>query len=129
MKYQNIINLLDNIANQPTRFSTNDWVKTNDDARGTYNTNSRIKFKTSMLTSSLCNYSDAYIFVSWTITITRERCNVPVKRLDERNERVIFKNCAPLTDCISKINNTQTDNAKYLDVVILIYNLIEYSYN
>ena len=64
MEYQNIINLLDNIANQPTRFSTNDWVKTNDDARGTYNTNSRIKFKTSMLTSSLCNYSDAYIFVS-----------------------------------------------------------------
>ena len=82
-----------------------------------------------MPTSSLCNYSDAYIFVSWTTTVTGERCNVAAKGLDERNEKIIFKNCAPLTDCISKINNTQTDNAKYLDVVILIYNLIEYSYN
>ena len=55
--------------------------------------------------------------------------NVAAKRLDERNEGVIFKNCAPFTDCISEINNTQIDNANDLDVVMLIYNLIEYSYN
>ena len=131
MEYKNIINLLDNTANQPTRFSTNNWVEINDDARGTYNTSSPIKFKTSMPTSSLCNYSDAYLLVSWIITITGERWKkkVAAKQLDERNEGVIFKNCAPFTDCISEINNTQIDNANDLDVVMLIYNLIKYSYN
>ena len=56
MEYQKIINLLDNTPNQPTKF----WVEINDDSRGTRNTNSQIKFKTSMLRSSLCDYSDAY---------------------------------------------------------------------
>ena len=51
------------------------------------------------------------------------------KRLDQRNKRVIFKNCSPFTDCIREINNTQTDNAKDLDVVMPMYNLIEYSNN
>ena len=41
----------------------------------------------------------------------------------------IFKNCAPFTDCISEINNTQVDNAKYIDIVVPMYNLIEYSDN
>ena len=45
------------------------------------------------------------------------------------NKTVIFKNCAPFTDCISKINNAQVDNAKDIDIVMLMYNLIEYSDN
>ena len=61
MEYQKIINLLDNTPNQPTKFRTKNWVEINDDARVTYNTNSKIKFKTSMLKSSLCDYSDAYM--------------------------------------------------------------------
>ena len=62
MEYQKIINLLDNKPNQPTRFRKKNWVEINDDSRGTYNTISKIKFKTSMLISSLCNYSNnAYI--------------------------------------------------------------------
>ena len=79
----------------------------------------------------VCNYSDAYLLVSWIITITGERWKkkVAAKQLDERNEGAIFKNCAPFTDCISEINNTQIDNANDLDVVMLIYNLIKYSYN
>ena len=71
-----------------------------------------------MLRSSLCDYSDTYILVSGTITITGAGADDAAKRLDERNKGVIFKNCAPFTDCISEINNTQIDNAKYIDVVM-----------
>ena len=71
-------------------------------------------------------YNDAYILVSGTITITGAGADDAAKRLDERNEEVIFKNCAPFTDCISEINITQIDNAKHLDVVMPMYNLIEY---
>ena len=74
-------------------------------------------------------YSDAYLLVSGTITITGAGADDDAKRLDERNKGVIFKNCAPFTDCISEINNTQIDNAKHLDVVMKIYNLIEYGDN
>ena len=52
-----------------------------------------------------------------------------LERLDEKYKGVIFKNCAPFTDWISEINNTQTDNAKDLDVVMLMYNLVKYSDN
>ena len=70
MKYQKMINLLENTPNQPTKFRTKNWVEINDDSRGTCNTNSQIKFKTSMLRSSLCGYSDAYILESGIIIIT-----------------------------------------------------------
>ena len=67
MEYQKIINLSDNTPNQLTKFRTRNLAEINDDSRGTYNTNSLIKFKTSMLRSSLCDYSDTYIFVKGTI--------------------------------------------------------------
>ena len=51
------------------------------------------------------------------------------KRLDERNKGVTFKNCAPFTKCINRINNTEIDNAKDIDIVMPMYNLIEYSDN
>ena len=63
MEYQKIINLLDNTQSQPTKFKTKNWVEINDDVYGTFNSNSRAKFKTSMLRSSVCDYSDAYILV------------------------------------------------------------------
>ena len=69
MEYQKIINLLENTPNQPTKFSTKDWVEINDESRRTYNTNSQIRSKTSMLRSSLCDYSDAYILVKGTLTV------------------------------------------------------------
>ena len=59
-----IINLLDKILNQPSKFRTKSQVEINDDSRETYNTNSQIKFKTTMLKSSLCYHSDAYIFLN-----------------------------------------------------------------
>ena len=71
----------------------------------------------------------AYILVNGTVTITGAGADGAAKRLDKRNKGAIFKNWAPFTDCISKINNTQIDNAKYLDDVMPMYNLIKYSNN
>ena len=70
MGYQKIMQLLHDTPNQPTKFRTKTWVEINNDSRGTYNTNSQTKFKTLMLRSSLCDYSDAYILLSETRTIT-----------------------------------------------------------
>ena len=86
MEYQKIINFLDNTPNQPIKFKTKNWVEINDDSRRTYNTNSQIKFRTSTLSSSLCDYSDAYILVRGTITITGAG-NDDV-RLDDRIKEV-----------------------------------------
>ena len=63
MKYQNVINLLDNTPNQLSKFRTKNWVEINSKSRGVYNVNTQIKFKTTMLKSSLCDYGDAYILV------------------------------------------------------------------
>ena len=130
MEYQKIANLLDdNKSNQPSKFRTKNWVEINDESRGTYNVNSQIKFKTIMLKSSLCDYSDAYILVKGTITIAGAGDDAVARQADERDKGVVFKNCVPFTNCISEINNTQVDNAKDIDTVMPMYNLIEYSDN
>ena len=82
-----------------------------------------------MLRSNLCNYADAYILVKGTITITGAGADDAAKQVDERNKGVIFKNCAPFTKCISRINGTDIDNAHDIDIVMPVYNLIEYSDN
>ena len=104
MEYQEVINLLDNTQNELSEFGTKNWFEINDKSRGTYNKGNEIKFKTSMTRWNICNYSDAYILVSG------EGDSDAAKRADERNKEVIFENCAPFTDCISNINNTQIDN-------------------
>ena len=76
-----------------------------------------------MLRSSLCDYADAYILVKGTITITGAGDDAAAGRADERN------NCVPFTKFISKINNTEIDNAQDIDIVMPMYNLIEYSNN
>ena len=91
-----------------------------------YNTNTDIRFKTTMLKSSLCDYSDAYILVKGTITITGAGADAAARQADERDKGVIFKNCAPFINCKSEINNTEIDNAKDIDIVIRMYYLIEY---
>ena len=80
-----------------------------------------------MLRSSLCDYSDVYILVKGNVTVN----NTAAAGADDNNtnKKVIFKNCAPFTNCISKINNTQIDNAEYIDIVMPMYNLTEYSDN
>ena len=129
MEYPKIANLIDDTSNQRSKFRTKNWVEINDESRGTYNVNSQIKFKTTMLKSSLCDYSDAYILVKGTITITGAGADAAATQADERDKGVAFKNRAPFINCISEINNTQVDNAKDIDIVMPMYNLIEYSDN
>ena len=128
MEYQKVGNLIDGASNQPSKFRTKNWVEINDDSRGTYSVNSQIKFNTAMLKSSLCDYSDAYILVKGKITITGTGDDAAARQ-DERSKGAAFKNCVPFTNCMSEIDNTQVDNAKYIDVVLPMYNLIEYSHN
>ena len=125
MEYQKLINLLENTPKKPTKFRTKNWVEINDDARGTYNKDSQIKFKTSMLKPCLRDYSDAYILVIGTISIAAQTGD----NLNNGDEELVFKNCAPFTDYISEINNIQIDHAKDTDVVMPMYNLVEYSNN
>ena len=122
MEYQKIANLLDNTSNQPSKSRTRNWVEINDDSRGTY-TNSDIKFKSTMLKSNLCDYSDAYILAKGTITITGDGDDAAASQTDERNKGVIFRNCAPFTKCISRINGTDIDNAQDIDIVMPMYKL------
>ena len=82
-----------------------------------------------MLKSSLCDYSDAYILVKRRITITGAGDDAAARQADERSKEVIFNNCAPFTNCVSEINNIEIDNAKDFDIVMPMYNLIEYSDN
>ena len=129
MEYQKIANLIDDASNQPSKFKTKNWVEINHESRGTYNVNSQIKFKTTMLKSSLCDYSDTYILVKGKLTITGAGDDAAARKADERDKGVAFKNCAPFTNCISEINNTQVDNCKDIDIVMPLYNLLEYSDN
>ena len=125
MEYQKIVDFLENTPNQPSKFRTKSWVEVNDESLGTYDVNSQIKFKTSMLRSSLRDYGDAYILVSATITVR----NTAAAEAAASNSNIIIKNCTPFTNCVCKINNTHIDNAKDIDIVMPIYNLIGYSGN
>ena len=128
MEYQKK-HLLENTPNQVSKFRTKSWIEINDQLRGVYNFNSDIRFKTIMLKSSLCNCSDTYILVKGKIIITRPGTDIAARQTNKRNEGGIFKNCAPFINSISEINNTEIDNAKDIDTVMPIYNLIEYGDN
>ena len=125
MEYQETANLLESTLDNPSKFRTRNWVEINDESRGNY-ANSDIRFKTTMLRSNLCDYADSYILVKGTITITGEGADAAAERADERDKGVTFKNCAPFTKCISRIYNTDIDNAHDTDIVMPMYNLIEY---
>ena len=124
MKYQNIINLLDNTTNQASKFRPRNWVKINDESTGKYD-NSNIRFKMSLIRSNLCGYSNAFILVKGNITVPNVAAACAI--VNNTNKKIIFKNCAPFTDCITKINNTQVDDAQKIDILMPMYNLIEYS--
>ena len=78
-----------------------------------------------MLKSGLCDNSDACILLKGTITITEPGVDPAARKADEVNKQLTLKNCVLFTDCISKINNTQVDNAKNLHIVMQMDNLIE----
>ena len=124
MEYQKIKNLVDNIPDKVPRFITKKWIEVLDQSGETYNTNKQMRFKTSMLRSDLCDLSDAYIVVKGTVTVSADE-----RYRDEMNRQVILKNNVPFISCISKINGVLVENAEDLDIVMPMYNLLEYSKN
>ena len=103
-----------------SRFVTKKWVEVYDQSGGNYNVNKEIRIKTSMLRS---DFSDAYIVVEGDIILEGDN------DANKRNKNLAFKNNAPFINCISKINGVKIDNAEDLDVVMPMYNLLEYSKN
>ena len=96
MEYQKMANLLNDESKKPSKFRTRNWVEINDEARGTYSPNKQIKFKTSMLRSSLCDYSDAYILVKGNITVNNTAAEGAAA--NNTNRKVLFKTCAPFAN-------------------------------
>ena len=78
-----------------------------------------VKFEAQVIKSNLWDYSDAYSLVTGNVTAT---CG-------DANTRVVFKNCAPFTKCITHINDEHIGNADFLDIIIPMYNLTKYSDN
>ena len=107
------------------------WYIIDSESKGNYLPDNEIKFLTSSLESSLCDYSDAYILVTGNITVTRTIAGDPVQRKQPLNAatQVVFKNCAPFEDCRTVINDTFVDYANFLNITMPIYNLIEYTDN
>ena len=122
MEYQKIANLLGNISDSAPKFITKNWIEVHDQFGGSYSTNKRIRIKTSILQSDLCDYSNAYIVVKGTITV--EGAN----NRDRKNKSLAFKNNAPFISCISKINSVLPENAEDLDVMPL-FSLLGYGKN
>ena len=125
MEYQNITNLLDTTSDNVPRFITKKCIEVHDQpgsAGDRYNPSKQIRFKTSMLRSDLHDFSDAYIVVKGSITVTKTNGRGII---DIRNRFLAFKNNAPFTICISKINYVLIDNAEYLDNVMPMYSLLE----
>ena len=130
MEYDKINNLLlseDNESKQLSKFVTRQYVRVNS-LSNTYNENKSIRFKTPMLRSDLCDYSDVYILVKGTITVNGivNRAENDVTR---RNRPLILKNNAPFVSCITRINGELIEDSDYLDIVRPMYSLLEYNKN
>ena len=132
MEYDKINNLLlseDNEIEQLSKFVTKEYVRVNS-LSNTYNENKSIRFKTPMLRSNLCDYSDAYILVKGKIVVMSPGVNNDVNNIrDKRNRPVILKNNAPFVSCITRNNGELIEDADDLDIVKPMYNLLEYSKN
>ena len=125
MEYDKINNLLlseDNVSEQLSKFVTREYVEVNS-LLNPYNENKSIRFKTPMLRSHLCDYSDAYILVNGTITVTGNHPR------DRQNRPLTLKNNATFISCITRINGELIEDADDLDIVMSMHNLLEYSKN
>ena len=123
METQVIVNLLGDADNESSKFATRKWYVINDQNNTDYGEGNEdsttVKFETKVIKSSLCDYSDAYILVTGNITATG----------GDANTRVAFKNSAPFMKYITHINDEHGDNVDNLDIIMPMYNLIEYSEN
>ena len=130
MEYDKINNLsLSEESEKLSKFVTREYVKVNS-LCVTYNENKSIRFKTPMLRSNLCDYSDADILVKGTITVTATGVNNDANNIrDKKNRPLILKNNAPFVSCITRIIGELIEDADDLDIVMPMYNLLEYSKN
>ena len=126
MEYDKINNLLGSESENLSRFVTREYVRVNS-LSNTYNENKSIRFKTPMLSSDLCDNADAYILVNGIITVTANAGANNIR--DKKNRKLILKKNAPFLSCITRINGELTEDAYDLDIVIPMYNLLEYSKN
>ena len=123
MEFNKINDLLGDPTDKVPRFVTKKWIEINPQSTKDFKTSKEIKFKTSMLRSDLCDYSEAYVWVKRDVTANANNYNAA-------NEvQFAFKNNAPFLSCVSKINGKLVENAEDLDVVMPMYNLLEYSKN
>ena len=121
MEFNKINNF--NPTDKVPRFVTKKWIEIHPQSTKDFKTSKEIKFKTSMLRSDLCDYSEAYVWVKGDVTTTGPTANIIF------NDYFAFKNNAPFISCVSKINNKLVENAEKLDVVMPMYNFLEYSKN
>ena len=121
METQKIVNLLGDSDNESWKLATRKWYVISDQNNTDYGEGNEdsttVKFETKVIKSNLCDYSDAYILVTGDITATG----------GDDGTRVAFKNCAPFTKSITHINDEHVHNADSLDIVMPMYNLIEYT--
>ena len=125
MEFQKIVNFLDTTSDDKDlpKFVTKKSIEVYDQSKKNYNPNKEIWMKTSILRSDLCDYSDAYMVVKGDNTLEGDN------DANKRNKNLAFKNNVPFINCISKINGVKIDNAEDLDIVMPMYNLLEYSKN
>ena len=123
METHNIVNLLNDSEELNSKFATRKWYIINDQNNGQYGirneNDSTIQFEARVIKPSLCDYSDAYILVTGDIKIADVAAS----------NTVAFKNCAPFTRCVTHINDEHVETAENLDIIVPMYNLIEYSDN
>ena len=108
METQNILNLLKNSENEYSKFATQKWYIIDSETKGGYSHENTIKFLTSSLESSLCDYSDAYILVTGNVTVTGA----------DNNIKVAFKNWAPFRKCRTEINKTLIDETEHINIAM-----------
>ena len=119
METQKIVNLLNGSDNENSKFATKKWYVIDSESKGNYSHENPIKFLTSSLESSLCDYSDAYVLVAGNIAVVTANDNT----------KAAFKNCAPFRKWGTEINETFVDDAEHINIAIPAYNLIEYNDN
>ena len=119
METQKIVNLLNSSENEYSKFATKIWYLIDSEAKGNCSHKNPIKFFTTSIESSPCDYSDAFVVVTG---------NINVVRADDNTE-VAFKNFTPFTKSTAEINETFIDEAEHINIAMPMYNFIKYSDN
>ena len=127
METRKIVNLLNSSENKYSKFATKKWYVIDSESKGVYSHENPIKFLTSSLESSLCDYSDAYILVTGDIAVKRRNAADTADIALGAITQVAFKNCTPFEKCSTEVDDTLVDEANFINITMLMYNLIEYS--